>query len=202
MTIKSAAVAARTAFVVLACVTCLGAAGQQHSEAAEHSPQVAHQPAPNPLAAANGKHLLAYVVTASDCGWSRLPTAMASFRNLRSALRKAHGKNYAQVTVVAVDIDENADTGVRFLAELAGGSSSSAFDQVIVGGSWLNEQIVRFVWRDKVAKASIPQVILVERLLDTSAFPRSIEVAGDRVIATFSGEREIVSWVDRGVPIP
>jgi hypothetical protein len=127
---------------------------------------------------------------------------MASFRDLRSALRKAHGQNYAQITVVAVDIDQDVNDGIQFLAKIGGGSSGSAFDQVIVGGSWLNEQIVRFVWRDKVARATTPQVILLERGVDTSAFPTAIEVAGDRVIATFSGEREIVSWLARGVPIP
>jgi len=157
----------------------------------------------NPFASANGKHLIAYVVTASDCGWSRLPAGMEAIRKLRAKMHDYHGKSYAQVSVVAVDIDEDLNAGWKFLGELGNGHPSDAFDQVIVGGSWLNEQIVRFVWREQIARPATPQVVLIERPVSTDTYvaTSTIGVGDDTLVGAFAGANQITGWMKQGMPL-
>ena len=199
--IREAVSVAACAVAALGAACLLGVGPLLHAQNAAPPSQAVGQSV-NPFAAFNGKHLLAYAVTASDCGWSSSPAGMDALRRLRSALRAAHGDDYARVTVAAVDIDEDVNHGIEFLGKVGGGSPGEAFDQVIVGGSWLNEQIVRLVWRDKATTALIPQVILVERDVDTRAYPHTITAGGDRVLATISGVKDIVAWLERGTPLP
>lgn len=172
--------------------------------AARRSAAVQNEAAPvNPFASANGTHLIAYVVTASDCGWSTQPGVMAAIRTMRTKLQSVHGASYAQVSVVGVALDKNLDEGLRFLSSVGNGTAGEIFDQVIVGGSWLNEQIVRFVWREGVTIAASPQVLIIERPVNTESYLSNwtIGVQDDTVVTSKLGSDEIVSWINRGVPL-
>lgn len=157
----------------------------------------------NPFASANGMHLIAFVVTASSCGWSTLPATMEAIGRIREELQLAHGDSYAQVSVVGVALDGDLDAGLQFLADLGKGKPSKAFDQVSVGGSWLNEQVVRFVWREGLAPNRTPQVILIERPVNTESYLSSatIEVQSDRLVVNPIGSVEMLDWIDQGVPL-
>lgn len=155
----------------------------------------------NPFASANGTHLIAFVITESDCGWSALPSTMEAVGSIREALRSAYGDSYAQVTVVGVALDRNLDAGLRFLADLGKGRLDGAFDQVSVGGSWLNEQVVQFVWRGGITQAAIPQVVVVERQVNTESYPATIGVQSDRLLVNPIGTAEITQWVREGLPL-
>ncbi|NOT06972.1 MAG: hypothetical protein HOP28_02080 [Gemmatimonadales bacterium] len=173
------------------------AAAREAREEAEDDPPV------NPFAAHHGKHLIAFVITASDCGWSTQPATMEAVGSIRAKLQSAHGGAYAKVSVVGIGLDKDLGAGLRFLADLGQGKVDRAFDQVIVGGSWLNEQIVRFVWRERLADAASPQVILIERPVNTEAYlsASTIGVESDRLLANPSGSAEIVRWIDLGLPL-
>lgn len=165
-------------------------------ETANDSPPI------NPFAEAHGSNLIAFVIAASDCGWSTRPQTMAALGGLRSKLRSVHADVYAQISVVGVALDRNPATGVEFLSKVAAGSIDRAFDQIIAGGSWLNEQIVRFVWREGITEASTPQVIVIERYVDTASYLRdySIGTEPDRVVANRRGSAEIIQWFNENVP--
>ena len=157
----------------------------------------------NPFASANGTHLIAFVVTASDCGWSTLPAGIEAIRSLRAEMNSVYGDSYAEVRVVGVALDSDLDAGLRFLADIGRGAPSGAFDQVIVGGSWLNEQIVRFVWRERIAQAATPQIVVVERKVDSQAYlsSSSLGVEDDTVVANPAGAEEVVTWLKQGMPL-
>jgi hypothetical protein len=157
----------------------------------------------NPFASSNGTNLVVYVFTASDCGWSVLLGQGEAVRSLRTQLRSVHGSAYAQITIVGVGLDRDVGTGLRFLTDLGDGSISNAFDQVVVGGSWLNEQIIRLVWREGVIEPALPQILVVERPVDTASYVEThkIEVQHDRVVANLRGERQITQWMDAGYPV-
>lgn len=157
----------------------------------------------NPFAAANGMHLIAFVITASDCGWSAQAATMEAVGKIRASLRSAHGSSYAQVTVVGVALDENLDAGLQFLSDIGKGTVRGAYDQVVVGGSWLNEQVVRFVWREHISEAASPQVIVIERPVSTEFYlvSSTIGVQNDRLLTNPSGSAQIVHWIDQGVPL-
>ncbi len=155
------------------------------------------------FASANGVHLVAFVITTSSCGWSTQPRTMGALGSIRERLRSVYGDKYARVGVVGVAIDDDPETGVAFLSDIAGGSVRTAFDQVVIGGSWLNEQIVRFVWREGVAEAATPQVIVLERIVDTSLYPSdyTIGIGDDRIVANARGSSDIIQWLQHGLPL-
>lgn len=157
----------------------------------------------NPFASSNGTNLVVYVLTASDCGWSVLLGQGEAVRSVRTRLRAVYGASYAQVTVVGVGLDKDLSAGLKFLTDLGDGSISNAFDQVVVGGSWLNEEIVRLVWREGVIEAALPQILVVERAVNTESYieTHKIEVQNDRIVANLRGERQITQWMDAGYPL-
>ncbi len=162
----------------------------------------APSPPTNPFGSAHGRHLIAYVITASDCGWSNRPEGKAVIASLKEDLHRAHGAEYARITVVGVDIDDNIETGLRFLATFSS-DRSKVFDQVMIGGSWLNEQILEFVWREHIAEPMSPQVIALERTIDTADYLNTsrIGVGGDTLVATAGGEAAIKKWARDGYPL-
>jgi hypothetical protein len=112
------------------------------------------RPRANPFAPEHGTHLIAFVVTASDCGWCGRPELKAAIGSLRENLNAVHKRRYAAVSVVGISADEDIATGLAYLAEVGAGTLNAAFDQVMVGGGWLNEQIVRLIWQDRLAGSS------------------------------------------------
>lgn len=157
----------------------------------------------NPFAAEHGTNLIVYYFTASDCGWSRILNQHDPVRSLRNQLRSIHGTAYSQVRVIGVDLDTDLDKGLQFLTKSANGSLAGAFDQVIVGGSWLNDQVVRLGWREGIIKPGLPQILVIERPINTEAYVSTlkIEVGIDRVVANLAGDVSIRNWIKQGYPL-
>lgn len=147
----------------------------------------------------SGRYLVAYVLVSSGCGYSTEKLAKQALRVVPDSLRAVHGKAFAKVSVVGVALDEDVGDGIRFLNEL--GMGSDVFDEISVGQSWLNEQVVRLAWREGMAAPLLPQVVLVERQVDARAYPRHIETQSDSVILSVMGRNDIIAWVGEGVPL-
>lgn len=128
---------------------------------------------------------------------------MKAIQALKPSLGAAHGSSYAAISVVAVDLDNDLEAGIQFLREVAGGKIDKAFDQVSIGGSWLNEQIVRLVWKSHALQPASPQLLLVERRVDADAYvaSSSLSVADDTIVANLVGEVQIVEWMKHGQPL-
>jgi hypothetical protein len=157
----------------------------------------------NPFASAHGTHLVAFVITASDCGWSTRPTTMTALQSVRSRLRAVHGRTHAQVTVVGILLDEQLPDGLRFLARLKKDAPDEVFDQVIIGGSWLNELMVQLGWQRGLARPATPQVVIVRRPVDASSYLNDglLKVGRDTPVLTLSGQVAILEWMRRGLPM-
>jgi hypothetical protein len=113
---------------------------------------------------------------------------------------KSHGGSFAAVRVVAVDLDNDVKPGLQFISHLEHGGSSPVFDQVSVGGSWLNEEFVRIGWKGGMAQPAIPQVLVIARPVDATAYMAKarLSVGTDSVLADVVGARDIVAWVAAG----
>src|SRR5690606_5792531 len=98
-------------------------------------------PAVNPFSRFHGLNLVAVVITSSDCGWSSQPSVIKRISKIGSMLRSIHGDRFASVITIGASLDTDLKVGFDFLAKLSGQTSTPAFDQIIVGGSWLNEQV-------------------------------------------------------------
>ncbi len=157
----------------------------------------------DPFASVNGTHLIVYVIAASDCGWSTLPTVTEAIGDIRERLQSAHGASYAQISVIGVALDRDLGAGLRFLSDLGNGRPDGAFDQITVGGGWFNEQVVRLVWEEGVAQAASPQVIVIERSVNTETYPltSTIEIQDDKLLANPVGGTELIQWIDDGLPL-
>lgn len=161
------------------------------------------KPPVNPFASSNGSNLVALVITASNCGWSSQPRTVEGLGAIRSSLQSAHAGSYARISVIGVALDDTVANGLKFLSQIRRGNVGSAFDQVVVGGSWLNEEIVRYVWMAKAAEASTPQVVLLERRIDTRDYLSAsrIAVASDTHVQNVVGSAAILRWLADGVPL-
>lgn len=157
----------------------------------------------NPFALDNGMHLIAFAMISSECGWSTLPQGMDAIRTVRSRMISEHGDTYAKVSVVGVAVGMDLDAELQFLFDLRTGTPDRVFDQVSIGASWLNEQAVRFYWRERAARALTPQIIVIERPVDTMSYASesTIEVGDDTISTTVNGLGEILTWLDNGVPV-
>jgi hypothetical protein len=155
----------------------------------------------NPFA--NGSYLVAYVLFASDCGFSELPGSKDAISRLRATLLKSQGASFAAVRVVAVDLDKDVKPGLDFISQLQHGATAPVFDQVEVGGSWLNEEFVRLGWQKGMAKPAIPQVVLVTRPVDSRTYLSNahLSVGADSVLADIVGAADIAAWVAGGTRI-
>lgn len=149
---------------------------------------------------ASGSYLIAFVLFASDCGFSTLPASEDAIAKLRSTLRKSHGESFAAVQVVAVDLDADVKPGLQFISQLEHRGSSPLFDQVIVGGSWLNEEFVKIAWQGGIIDSNVPRVLVVARPVDASAYVSKgvLSVGADSVLANVVGASDIVAWVAGG----
>jgi hypothetical protein len=156
-----------------------------------------------PFEPANGTHLIVYVVGAAECGWSNHPSMLSAYKTIRNVLRTFHGSKYAQITVIGVAIDQDINVGLKYLSTAGGGRYEDAFDQIVVGGSWLNEEIVRFAWQERATKASTPQIVLVERPVSAEGYRQTytLGVEKDRVLAVKIGAESILAWINQGAPL-
>jgi hypothetical protein len=157
----------------------------------------------NPFAEAHGTNLVVYFLTSSTCGWSKLLSESQRVRSLRTRVQSAHAASYAKITLVAVGVDDELDAGLKSLQDLSSQNLESAFDQIMVGGGWLNEQVVRVVWRERMMRPAIPQILAIERPVSTDAYlsKQTIGVGEDKVVANLVGNDEIWRWLKDGLPL-
>lgn len=148
-----------------------------------------------------GLYLLAYVVVASDCGFCTEPQSKRALANFRDSLVKANSSKYAAVRVIGVSIDHDLEAGVKYL-ERYRSDLPMAFDQIMVGGSWLNEFMVAHAWRDHRASVSVPQVLFFKRHVDARAYPKEIGVSPDTLVFQFTGRDSLLAFVNGGGKLP
>ena len=160
-------------------------------------------PRVNPFAKQDGLQLVAYVVAASDCGWSSTPAMMQIVGSIRDSLVVGLDPTYSSVRVVAVVLDDSVSAGWKFVSALSGGRPERSFDQVVLGGSWLNETLQRWIWRDSLVDAASPQVFLVARPIGAAAYldDYRLRIGQDWIVARHVGSSSIHQWLAAGATV-
>lgn len=148
------------------------------------------------LIPASGSYLVAYVMLSSGCAACRDERTKLVLRNLGDSLRSSHASAFARVLVIGVVIDRSFESGVEYLQDIG-----PAFDEVSIGGGWLNQQVTNLVWRDALVRAAVPQVVLVERRVDASRYPHDMLVAGDSLVLSVAGRDSLTLWINGGTPL-
>lgn len=148
---------------------------------------------------ASGRYLVAFVFLAAECGFCTEKGTKQAIGALRTSLQASQRASFAQVTVVGVAIDSDLGAGSKYLQSL--GRSGTVFDELSLGGSWLNEPMTALAWRAGMATPDVPQVVLIERLVDATAYPRHIEVQRDSMLLKITGRDDLIAWVKQGTPL-
>lgn len=139
-----------------------------------------------------GKEVVMIFVGTSTCRASTekgFPEVLERVKLAAQRRATAEGK---QFRVIGVAIDNDPEVGLGFLRKFG------KFDELSLGGNWVNQDVVRYVWRDMPYRPSIPQLVLVEREIrkETTA----VWVSQERELRRLLGTDEIRRWGDAGAP--
>lgn len=169
-------------FLQVAIVTALLAA------TASAQPQVYTPSAELP----NGRQIVAIYFGADFCGAchnTAVKEAVASMKSLVAAQAKKQGASFAAIGVAN---DWDPKVAANFIA------SNGAFDQLVLGGNFTNLAVEQFIWRDAKGRASLPQIVVIERTVKSDV---RIDFSEPRFLRRVMGADSIPLWVKQGAPI-
>lgn len=126
-------------------------------------------------------------VGASFCAACRDPGLPPLVERAKLASARRAADEHHRFRAIGVSIDWNQPRGLKLLRDFG------EFDEVAAGGNWLNDEAVKYVWRDVPGRAVVPQIILLERTI--SAQPNGITVGREVLRERLIGEGEIRTWV-------
>jgi hypothetical protein len=144
-----------------------------------------------------GRQLVAYVFVSSDCSYCQQRDTKAAIASIRDAFRRNTKMGFRSVTVVGVDLDSDIPTGLSYI----NGIGLQNFDEISVGQAWLNENLVRLVWREKAAPASVPEVVLLSRDMRAKLKPLNLSFTTDSIVGVLTGRKAILKWVQGGATV-
>lgn len=141
-----------------------------------------------------GRQLIAYILLSSHCGQCQRADTKAAVGSVRNLLRTNMARDFRSTTTVGVLIEGDLTEGFDYLNSIG----HKNFDEISIGNAWLNEHLVKLVWRDKTTVAAVPQVVLVARDMSATLRPFNVTYGRDSVIAVLFGRDEVIEWVRRG----
>jgi hypothetical protein len=140
-----------------------------------------------------------------ECGCNDNPAFPKALASIKDGLRKravAAGVEYADV---GVGFNRDVAAGLAYLLE--GKTQTGAhvelgqWDEVHAGGSWRNEVLLNLIWRERLADASIPQILLIERELELDG-GRTTRLVATRRTLKLIGTSAFEAWVAGGMVLP
>lgn len=141
----------------------------------------------------DGRQIVAVYLGASTCVPCLRPEVKAAVRSMKSLVAAQARLRGASFAAIGVANDWSPATGMTFLEPLG------AFDQLVIGGNWMNVAIERFLLRDRESELSMPQVLIVER---TVRLGDRVTISEPIVIHRVIGGDAIPAWVAAGAPLP
>ena len=140
-----------------------------------------------------------------DCACNTNPVFPRALATITRGLRrraKAAGVDFASVGIA---LTSDVAEGVEYLVNGGTGTGERVafdpWDELHTGGSWRNEELLYIVWRDHLAEAAMPQILLIERELDVRESGR-IDVIATRRTLQLLGTNAFESWIAGGMLLP
>jgi hypothetical protein len=121
------------------------------------------------------------------------PELLTTIERMKLTLARraqATGRSFSAVAVVLDWSDRNA---MRFINRFG------RFDELILGGNWLNSGTVQWIWRGVPGVARVPQVVVVERPVRPLA--NTIVVGSERELVRRVNNEEILAWGQQNFPL-
>lgn len=181
-----------TVLLVLLLTGALSASGQART----YAPSEALPTAPT-------REIMLVFFSTSSCVGNRHPDLGSAVRSMKTMLSQRARQDGTSFSAVGVAAEWSIADGLNYLLE---GVSTwenhdfGAWDEVQAGRNWLNASALKYVWRDPDGAPTVPQVILVERVIGLDG--NRIAASADRAVLRLAGSDEITQWVIDGMPLP
>lgn len=139
------------------------------------APHAAVRPARLQLTSgAAGRERLIVVIASSSCAAARAPGFADTVRAVIHAATNAARDSGFAIATLGVATDPTPRVGLRFLESLG------PFDEIALGRSWLNSSAIRLMWRDHGGPPTVPQIVLLDRVVDVDS--STIRIGTDSVV--------------------
>ncbi|HEX6369760.1 MAG TPA: hypothetical protein VF006_12645 [Longimicrobium sp.] len=139
-----------------------------------------------------GTEIVLVLVGAAFCGAQREPGFPQAVEEAKLRVQEQAKARGAQFRAIAVSLDWKTEEALAFL------ESFGAFDEIHVGSNWLNDGARRYIWADLPGEPVVPQVLVVEREIETEP---AVQVRSERVIKRIAGAAPLITWVRAGAPM-
>jgi hypothetical protein len=138
------------------------------------------------------REIVAVFTTMAGCCETLVPMLKPSLDSMRMFLAAEAARRGATFKIVGVSLDWEPEIGWEHLKKYG------RFDEVTVGGNWMNMSAEMLIFQDTSSHASVhPQVLVYEH---TITWNNDRVVFGPR--RTLARIVEIPQWVRAGAPIP
>ena len=126
--------------------------------------------------------LVVVYLGATDCGPCRTEETKSAVRDIIDRVRAVAAKRNLPFHSVGAALDDDWREGVGFL------ESTAEFDEVMAGGSWLNQAAVEHIFSVEGAVPGVPQLVIYTRA--TELGPRAVGVGPkNELVRLVSGRR-------------
>jgi hypothetical protein len=132
-------------------------------------------------------------LVSSTCGANDRVGFEEAIRTAQQSLAERFTGGGRQFVSTGVFVDWQLEKGIDFLGGIGD------FDEVIIGGSWLNSGAIRYIWRDYPGASALPQVIVAKRAVTVAR--NTIGVGEEELLLRLVGAEAIMRWVELGMPI-
>ena len=142
--------------------------------------------------------IMVIYVGSSRCGWCNDPRLPPAVSTVIDSVQSRAARANAYTTLVGVDTDVAHGRETQHL------SNVGAFDQMALGGGYLNIVAREVSWGVLAGANGTPQVLVLRRPLRKSNLrgePLSIQLQPATLLARKVGLYEILTWTRMGVPM-
>lgn len=139
-----------------------------------------------------GPEVVLVFIGASFCGAHKRPGFAAAVERAKVELSRRAAAEGRQFSAVGVSLDWKPAEALAFLENFG------SFDQVSLGRNWTNDSALRYVWKDHPGDPVVPQILVIERHVQTAP---AIDVRDERVVKRIAGADAIAAWVEQGAPL-
>lgn len=141
-------------------------------------------PAPSALPI-SGLDTVAILVVSSLCGACKAEPAATEVGRWLDTLLSRSG---SRPRLIGVSVDTDVTAGLELLQEFG------EFDEISVGSGFMNTAALKYIWRDSIPFAGVPQLLVFERVTRVADSPLRVahfEIPSQRIV----GLEAIAAWL-------
>lgn len=142
-----------------------------------------------------GNELVMVFVGSPTCGASTDPAVARLVREAADHLRARSVGEDARMVSVGVSLNWVPGEGWRYLSRIMN------FDEVVIGRSWVNSELIELVWEYPHAIAATPQIIVFRQNVTPPSDTVRASLRRETPTVWATGPNGIRDWAEAGYPL-